>query len=296
MLEIKEKQKNFISSIVYLNNNENEIKDFLKEIDNYMKENFVAYEFVIINNASKDKSLDIIREISKEISGKITIVNLAYRHSKEEAMVAGEDLAIGDYVIEFESPVIDFEISELDRCYKELLKGYDIISAVPKNKVCFFNNVFYKLFQKFAIKNVKLQKESFRILSRRAINRIYKDKKAFVYRKIIYNSIGLKAVDYYYNPTTKIYLENKSFKEKVNLAINILFRYSRIEFLYGILCLISIIIGIISSIVYKSFVMLIVACFVVIIFALGFIIKQMQEVYLEISKKSLYTFESIERL
>lgn len=60
--------------------------------------------------------------------------------------MAGTDLAIGDYVLEFDTVEMDYPSSLIMDIYMESLKGYDIVSASPARRQKFTSAFFYKIF------------------------------------------------------------------------------------------------------------------------------------------------------
>ena len=107
-------------------------------------------------------------------------------------MNAGVDLSIGDFVFEFDTTVLDFAGQEIMRVYRHALEGYDIVSASPHGGQNFSSKLFYDFFERFSELSYKMYTENFRILSRRAINRISSMNKAVPYRKAVYANCGLR--------------------------------------------------------------------------------------------------------
>ena len=103
---MKNKEKNFISAVIYVHNAENRIKNFLEMIISVMEENFEHSEIICVNDCSDDKSVQLIKQAGKSASStSLSILNMSYFQGLETAMNAGMDLAIGDFVFEF-----DFEL------------------------------------------------------------------------------------------------------------------------------------------------------------------------------------------
>lgn len=190
---MKDKEKNFVSAVIYVYNAEEKIESFLKMLLEVLSNNFEHSEIICVNDFSQDSSIEKIKKISKnagEIS--ISLLNMSYFHGLELAMNAGLDLAIGDFVFEFDTVEVDYASTEIMEIYYRSLEGFDIVSAVPDRKEKFTSRCFYKIFNQFADLPYKMNTESFRILSRRVINRISSMNKAVPYRKAVYNNCGLK--------------------------------------------------------------------------------------------------------
>lgn len=83
------KEKNFISAVIYVYNNEIQIKNTLERINNTLDDNFSKYEIICVNDCSNDNSVDIIKEFSKKSEkGVITILNMSYHQGLELSMNA----------------------------------------------------------------------------------------------------------------------------------------------------------------------------------------------------------------
>ena len=98
------KEKNFVSAVIYVHNAEDRIGEFLRTIVSVLEECFEHSEIICVNDASDDDSLNVIRSISKTANKtSISVVNMSYFHGLELAMNAGVDIAIGDFVFEFDN-------------------------------------------------------------------------------------------------------------------------------------------------------------------------------------------------
>ena len=144
-------------------------------------------------------------------------------------MLAGVDFAIGDFVFEFDSIDINYDLNEIMKIYEKSMQGYDIVAASPNTKLNFSSSIFYKILNIVSYKHMNLTTEIFRVISRRAINRILKNKEKFRYRKALYHYSGFNTFVYKYNPINDIKIENKmSLKEKINLGCEILMNFSEL--------------------------------------------------------------------
>lgn len=212
--EIKNKEKNFVSAVIYIYNEEARIEKFLRFVNQVLEENFEKYQIICVNDASTDNSLNKIKETAKTIKRTVVnIVNMSFYQGVELSMNAGIDLSIGDFIFEFDNMVMDFKKDLMMAVYYRTLTGFDIVNAAPKNCAQKSSRVFYKLFNHYSLANQKLRTENFRVISRRAINRVHSMSKTIPYRKAVYANCGLKsdtieydndiAVDRHYNKETK---------------------------------------------------------------------------------------------
>lgn len=223
------KEVTFVSAVVYCCNDSATIGDFIKNIDKTLSDNFLKYEIIIVNDASTDNSTDIIKDVATHNDNKvITLLNMSHRQGLESSMNAGVDLAIGDFVFEFDNAFEDFSWSLMMDLYRHSLKGYDIVSARPNKRMKFSSRLFYLLFNHYANLQYEIATESFRILSRRAINRVHGLTESVPYRKASYANCGLAIDSLLYTPIAKERKVKKS--DRKTLAVDSLILYTDIAY------------------------------------------------------------------
>ena len=209
------KEKNFISAVVYVYNAERNVKEFLEMLISVLEKNFEHSEIICVNDYSDDNSAKLIKEFSnRAIHTSVSLINMSYYHGIEMAMNAGLDLAIGDFVYEFDSTYVDYNSDEIMRIYRKSLEGYDIVSASVDGRQKLSSKLFYYTFNKYANFSAKMQTESFRILSRRVINRVSSMNKTVPYRKAIYANCGLKTSNEVYTAVEKTKNRKNDRKEE----------------------------------------------------------------------------------
>lgn len=77
---------------------------------------------IFVNDASEDNSVSVIKEYleKRKCNFMTNIINMSSYHGLEASMLAGVDLAIGDFVYEFDSITIDYSKSFLWKCIMKL--------------------------------------------------------------------------------------------------------------------------------------------------------------------------------
>ena len=91
-------QKEKISIVVPCYNEEESLPIFYEEITKVSKKlKEVDFEYIFINDGSKDKTLSILRDLSKKDS-KVRYVSFSRNFGKEAGMFAGLEATTGDYV------------------------------------------------------------------------------------------------------------------------------------------------------------------------------------------------------
>lgn len=224
---MKNKEKTFISAVIYLHNNEKEIVESLNSIYEALQNNFMDFEIICVNDASTDNTLKKIKEFCiNKGSVMISVINMSFYQGLESSMHAGIDLVIGDFVYEFDN--VDKLITEkiIMDLYKTSVKGYDIVSASPK-KTKLSSKIFYKIFNTFSHIDGAIGTETIRIISRRAINRVHSLSKTIPYRKAVYANCGLKTISMKYDLLNN---SKVSKKERIQLATDSIILFTNIAY------------------------------------------------------------------
>lgn len=307
------KEKNFVSAVIYVHNAEDRIGEFLSTIIDSLEENFEHSEIICVNDRSDDKSADIIKKTSaKAVTTSISVINMSYYHGIEAAMNAGVELSIGDFVFEFDSTIMDYDKSEIMKVYRHSLKGFDIVSASPDTKQKASSSFFYWIFNKASVLKQELNTNSFRILSRRVLNRISSINKSTPYRKAVYSTCGLKTDNLIYksNAVKKPGIEKQEKKYRSRLAIDSLILFTdlgyRISFILTVFMMIAaVVMGLYSLITFifgspiegwTTTVLFMAFAFFGLFAILTFIVKYLQVIVNLIFKRKAYSFESIEKI
>ena len=271
------KEKNFASAVVYIHNDEKRIASFFDKLIDVLQCNFEHAEIICVNDNSN--------------------VNIA----------------IGDFIFEFDSIIFDFEEELIMMTYRHSINnGYDIVSTVPNKKEKLSSRIFYKFVEKLTNSSERMYTERFRILSRRAINRIGSMNKTVLYRKIVYMNCGLKTDSIRYNTVTteKEVLDNKMKDYRTSLAIDSLILFTELGYKFSFamtvfMMLISIAMVFYSAIIYftsnpiegwTTTILFLAVAFFGLFGILTIVIKYLQIIVDLIFKKKRYTFESIEKL
>ena len=309
----KNKEQNFVSAVIYVHNAEDRIERFLAMVMEVMEQNFEHSEIICVNDSSEDGSLSIIRKVSKAAEKtSISVVNMSYYHGLELAMDAGMDLAIGDFVFEFDNTVADFNSSVIMEIYRHSLEGYDIVSASPNRKERLSSRMFYRIFAKFAAVSYRMNTESFRVLSRRVINRVSSMNKTAPYRKALYANCGLKTDCIRYEVTGEWSKarDRKEQRYRMDLAADALILFTEVGYRFSmtmtvVMMLMSIFMTVYSLVTYfvihpvegwTTTILFLSVAFFGLFGILTIIVKYLQLLVDMVFKRKHYSFESIEKL
>ena len=152
------------------------------------------FEYVFVNDGSKDKTLDLVKELAKK-DERVKFVSFSRNFGKEAAMCAGLEYATGDYYV-----LMDADLQDPPELLKEMYsmlknENYDCIATrrvtrkgEPKLR-SFFSRMFYKLIDKMTdfemvdgARDYGMMTKQVRdaIISMKEYNRYYKGLFAFV--------------------------------------------------------------------------------------------------------------------
>lgn len=307
------KEKNFASAVIYIHNAEKRIGAFLDMIIRTMEENFEHSEIICVNDFSDDRSLDVIREVSKQASAtSVSVINMSYFHGLELAMNAGTDLSIGDFIFEFDNTILDFEPAMIMEIYRRSLKGFDIVSASPDGAGRCTSKMFYQIFEHYTNQNNKMMTESFRVLSRRVVNRVASMNKTVPYRKAIYANCGLKTDILKYTPTEKstYSLDHQEKGYRTRLAMDSLILFTEMGYRFSkamtiLMMAVSLFMVVYSVVIYftsnpiegwTTTILFLSVSFFGLFGILTVIIRYLQLIIDLVFKRKHYSFESIEKL
>ena len=308
------KEKNFISAVIYVHNAKEHIAAFMHMLITVLEANFEHSEIICVNDSSEDESLQLIRESAKSANvTNISVLNMSYFHGLELAMNAGVDLSIGDFVLEFDTTALDYEPEEIMCVYRRALEGYDIVSASPDKRQKFTSNLFYFIFDKFTDLSHKMYSETFRILSRRVINRVSSMNKTVPYRKAVYAHCGLKTDNMVYQQTDGIANRQNDIQEKKyrrRLAVDVLILFTDMGYRFSmsmtfLMMLMAFAIAVYSVVIYiignpvegwTTTILFLSFSFFGLFGILTIIIKYLQILIDLVFRRKRYSFEGIEKL
>lgn len=307
------KEKNFISVVIYVHNAQDWIEMFLRDIMQVIEEHFEHSEIICVDDFSDDNSNLIIEKVSKDISHtSISILHMSYFHGAEAAMSAGVDLAIGDFVLEFDSVMHNLNQEVVMQVYYKSLEGYDIVSASPKGPQKISTKIFYKLLNRASQFTYEIRTESFRILSRRVINRIGSMNKSVLYRKAVYANCGLPVfhLNYDVEETDRKKADGTEKQYRRNLAVDTLILFTQIGFKTALgitffmmavvlfVMIYSLIVYMVSTTVegWTTTILFMAFGFLGLFGILTIIIKYLQIIVNLLFRKKYYSFEEIEKL
>ncbi len=190
--------KEKISIVVPCYNEEESLPIFYEEIISIAKSmKKVDFEFLFVDDGSRDNTLEVMRALSKK-DKRVRYISFSRNFGKEAAMYAGLENAIGDYVA-----VMDADLQDpptlLPVMYKDIKESdYDCVatrrvSRVGEPKIrSFFARQFYKIINKISKADIVDGARDFRLMTRKMVDSIVGMREYNRFSKGIFGWVGFK--------------------------------------------------------------------------------------------------------
>lgn len=221
----------FLSFIITLKNGERILQEQLKNISDKLSNLVSDYELVIVDNASSDNSIKLLKDFtSLEGLPNLQVYALTKNVDKDTAAWVGIENALGDFAVVYNPR--DDDLSILPQMLEKAVTGSDVVFASNQLKqretlgyrassVLF--NFMYKWFN-----DVHITKEApdYRILSKRIINFILQYKQPEIVYRHISVSAGFNKSYVYYKYEPKEW-QKKKLSESIERGIKLLVSTTR---------------------------------------------------------------------
>lgn len=163
-----------------------------------MKQEYnVDYEFVFVDDGSRDRTLEILRDFAKK-DERVKYISFSRNFGKESAIYAGLEHVTGDYISMMDADLQD-PPELLMEMYQEIKKGeYDCIGTRRVTRKgeppirSFFAHCFYKLMNKISKAEIVDGARDFRLMTRQMVNAILNVKEYNRFSKGIFGWVGFK--------------------------------------------------------------------------------------------------------
>ena len=308
-----------ISVVVSCYNEEKALPLFYEEMERVRKqdfENIAEFEYIFVNDGSKDKTLEIMKSLRKKDS-KVRYVSFSRNFGKEAAMLAGLDASVGDYVA-----VMDADLQDPPALLRQM---YDAIKnenydAVGTRRVTrkgeppirsFFARIFYKIINKMSDIEMVDGARDYRLMKRQVVDSIISLREYNRYSKGLFSFVGYNTKWIEYENVERVAVETKwSFWKLFKYAIEGITAFSTtpliissvIGIVFCIVAFLAIILIIIKTLVFgdptsgwPSLACIIVFVSGVQLFSIGIIGQYLSKTYLEVKKRPIYIIKETEK-
>ena len=186
-----------VSIIVPCYNEEESIPLFYKEIKKVFSKINYKLELMFVNDGSKDKTLELIRNLSKK-DKEANYISLSRNFGKEAAMWAGLKHSTGDYIT-----VMDCDLQDPPALIPEMLRlieeeDYDVVGTRRVTRKgeppirSFFARMFYKIINKMSKVEMVDGARDYRMMTRQVVDNLLTLKEYNRYSKGLFSFVGFK--------------------------------------------------------------------------------------------------------
>ena len=308
-----------ISVVVSCYNEEKALPLFYEEMERVRKKDFegiVEFEYIFVNDGSKDNTLKIIKELNQK-DPKVRYISFSRNFGKEAAMYAGLEAAEGDYVT-----LMDADLQDPPALLKQMYdaiknEGYDSVGTRRVTRKgeppirSFFARMFYKIINKMSNIEMVDGARDYRLMKRQVVDSIISLKEYNRYSKGLFSFVGFDTKWIEYENVERVAGETKwSFWKLFKYALVGITAFSTTPLIFSsivglIFCLvafIAIIFRIVKTLVYgdptagwPSMACIIVFVSGIQLFTIGIIGQYLSKTYLEVKKRPIYIIKETEK-
>ena len=214
----------------------------LEDIANNLKH--YDWEFLCVNDGSKDNTLEVLRDLRKEYN-RVNYIDLSRNYGKENAMLAGFDYVKGDCMV-----IMDADLQHPPHVIIQMLEKWEegnddvYASRLTRGKESWLRKklslLYYRILQRSTRLEVLPNVGDFRLLDRRCINALKQLRENNRYTKGMYCYIGFRKTYVTFETEDRIAGESSmNYKTLINLAIEGILSYTilplRIATVIGVL-------------------------------------------------------------
>lgn len=308
-----------ISVVVSCYNEEKALPLFYEEMERVRKKDFegiVEFEYIFVNDGSKDNTLKIIKELNQK-DPKVRYISFSRNFGKEAAMYAGLEAAEGDYVT-----LMDADLQDPPALLKQMYdaiknEGYDSVGTRRVTRKgeppirSFFARMFYKIINKMSNIEMVDGARDYRLMKRQVVDSIISLKEYNRYSKGLFSFVGFDTKWIEYENVERVAGETKwSFWKLFKYALEGITAFSTTPLIFSsiiglIFCLvafIAIIFIIVKTLVYgdptagwPSMACIIVFVSGIQLFTIGIIGQYLSKTYLEVKRRPIYIIKETEK-
>ncbi len=306
--------KKLLSVVVACYNEEESLPYFYKEICKIAKKmNNLDFEFIFVNDGSKDKTLTVLKNFSKN-EKRVRYISLSRNFGKEAAMYAGLEYSKGDYIAVMDADLQD-PPSLLEKMYSYIESGYDCVGTRRVTRKgeppirSFFARMFYRIMNKMSKVQLVDGARDYRLMTRQMVDAILSMKEYKRFSKGLFNFVGFETKWLEYENVNRVAGETKwNFWKLFIYAIDGITAFSTVPLvvsavigiLFCIISFIMILVIIIKTLLYgdpvsgwPSLVCIIFMVSGIQLFCMGIMGQYLSNTYLETKKRPIYIIKEI---
>ena len=185
-----------LSIVVTVYNEEESIEIFIKEVEEKTKSLPLEKIFYFVNDGSTDKTLKIIKKLAEKRDD-IQYISFSRNFGKEAALLAGLEVAVGDFVT-----IMDVDLQDppeiLPEMFEKLQEGYDVVGTRRTSRTgelpirSFFAKLFYKIINKISKTQIVDGARDYRLMTRQVVESVLELQENNRFSKGLFSWVGYK--------------------------------------------------------------------------------------------------------
>lgn len=193
-----ERVQRLISIVVPCYNEEETVEIFYKEVERVTRDLSYEFEYIYVNDGSKDQTVTRVKEISQKDS-RVKLVDFSRNFGKEAAMLAGLEYSSGDAVV-----MMDVDLQDPPALLPQMIEyweqGYDNIYTRRRNRDgeppirSFFAKQFYKIINQISEVEIIDGARDYRLFSRQVVDDLLRLKETNRFSKGLFSWVGYRGV------------------------------------------------------------------------------------------------------
>lgn len=163
-----------LSIIIPIYNEEANIEDLYNRLRGVIEPMELRYEFIFVNDGSRDLSLTLIHNLTRRDKN-VRYIDFSRNFGHQIAVTAGLDMAIGAAVV-----IIDADLQDppelIPQLYQKLQEGYEVVYAKRRSRrgesaaKRFTARLFYRILASITHISIPVDTGDFRIVSRKVVD------------------------------------------------------------------------------------------------------------------------------
>lgn len=156
--------------------------------------NQLSFEYLFVNDGSKDKTLEVLREAADHYPN-VHYISFSRNFGKEAGLLAGLEAATGDFIT-----VMDADLQDppelLPKMYQKIQEGYDVVGTRRTDRKgeppirSFFAKLFYRLINTVSDTEMVDGARDFRLMTRQVVDSILSLEEVNRFSKGIFSWVG----------------------------------------------------------------------------------------------------------
>ena len=219
------------SVVVPVFNEEEVIEEFYKRLVSVMDSVQESYEIIFVNDGSKDRSLEIMKELHFKDKN-VKIINFSRNFGHQIAITAGMDYSLGEAVI-----IIDVDLQDPPELITEFIKkwkeGFEVVYGTREKREgeSIFKkitaSIFYRILEKITEIKIPVDAGDFRLIDIKVVNSLKEIREKSRFMRGLTTWTGFNQIGVLYKREKRFAGHTKySLKKMLKFAFDAVFSFS----------------------------------------------------------------------